>query len=456
MRLCPRRRWPAAAAAAAAAMLLPAADTTAAARRTETDDRAAGTLDVVSEPPGAEVLVDRRPRGVTPLLLPLPPGDYLVTLRRHGYRPEHRQLTVAPGLRVPLRVEMEPLAGLLLAHSSPTNAEVLIDGAVQGRTPLLLTSLPLGRHRLRFSLPGYQPKEIEVELADRVPRRVAVDLTADSGTLVVTAEPEGAEVLVNGISRGEAPCRVERIPEGDATVEVRAPGHRTFRQEVRLAAGEILDVHARLEPLPATLRVVSIPDGARVYLDNEFRGETPLTIENIHEGEHRLRVEMAGFDPMARTLTLERGAARTEEFRLRGNTGRLRIVTTPPEVTVLVDGKQAGVTAAPPGEAAVVSAPLTIENIPEGEHTVMLTRPGYVPQTRKIAVQRDGLATLNVELERRFIPDYEVTTARDVYRGMLDSKTDEAIRLETAPGVIVTFPMRDVRHHRPLNGKPRP
>ncbi len=39
-----------------------------------------------------------------------------------------------------------------------------------------------------------------------------------------------------------------------------------------------------------------------------------------------------------------------------------------------------------------------------------------------------------------------VTVRNDEWKGMLDSITEDAIRLETAPGVIKTIPQRDVKY----------
>lgn len=415
-----------------------------------------GSLQVVSEPSEAAVWIDRVPRGSTPLALELPAGEHLLHVRRDGWRPEYRNVTVDDGGRSTVRLDLTALTGLLLVDSTPTNAEVTIDGADYGRTPAMLASLPLGAYRLRVTLPGFQPKELDVQLQDRTPRRVAVDLTSDSATLVIGSQPEGAEVSVNGIARGATPCRVERIPEGSVSVEVRAAGYLPFTQTLRLSAGEVQSLEARLEERPARLQVVSLPDKARVYVNNEFRGETPLTLPALAPGEHRVRVELAGFDPTARTVTLQRGDERTEEFRLLGNTGRLQLTTEPAGATLLVDGQPRGATVAAPGEQAVVSAPLTLEHLAEGEHVVQVSRQGFFAKQEKIVVVRGQTKTMHFKLERRFIPNYEVVTPRGVYRGVLDSITDEAIRLETAPGVIATYLVRDVRRHGPLGGSDAP
>jgi hypothetical protein len=123
---------------------------------------------------------------------------------------------------------------------------------------------------------------------------------------------------------------------------------------------------------------------------------------------------------------------------------------------LLIDGQPRGATVAAPGEQSVVSAPLAVEHLTEGEHEVQVSRQGFFAKKEKIMVVRGQTKTLHFKLERRFIPNYEVITARGVYRGVLDSITDEAIRLETAPGVIATYLVKDVRRHGPLGGSDAP
>ena len=411
---------------------------------------ARGTLAVVSEPAECTVMINREPRGTTPLTTELLPGNHLVAVQRTGYLPEYRRVAIAAGQREQVRVSLAQLTGLLLVHSTPPGAGIAIDGADYGETPALITTLPLGAYRLRLSLPGYRDKEVDVRLDDRSPRHVQVNLTSDSATLEIACAPEGAEVLINGVPRGNAPCKVDRIPAGEVVVELRTTGYKPFTQIMKLAEGEIQKLDIRLEEQPATLQVVSLPDKARVYLDNEFKGETPLTIGDLAPGEHRVRVERAGFDPNARTLTLKRGEARTEEFRLSGNTGRLLVTTEPDGTTLLIDGRDCGKTAAAAGEGLRASAPFALEAIPEGQHTLKAVRQGYHEATQTVVVKRGETQTLHIKLQRRFIPNYEVATATGTYRGVLTSYNDEVIRLETAPGVVTPYLLKDIRQHRRL------
>ena len=167
---------------------------------------------------------------------------------------------------------------------------------------------------------------------------------SDSGTLDIVSDPASAEVLVNGISRGQTPCRIDRIPGGSVAIEIKANGFQPHTRDVSLAAGEVQKIEAQLKPLPGTLRVVSIPEGARVYINDEFKSEAPFDLTNAKPGTYRVRVEQIGHEPVARDVTLEKGASITEEFRLAKITGRLELTTAPSGATVLIDGKKVGIT----------------------------------------------------------------------------------------------------------------
>ena len=52
------------------------------------------------------------------------------------------------------------------------------------------------------------------------------------------------------------------------------------------------------------LRITSKPGGARVILDGEDIGMTPLTLSSVPAGEHHLWTELAGFEPSERRITI--------------------------------------------------------------------------------------------------------------------------------------------------------
>ncbi|MBQ9430581.1 MAG: PEGA domain-containing protein [Kiritimatiellae bacterium] len=406
------------------------------------------TLEVTSQPNGVTVWVDHVNRGVTPLTLTdLPAGPHLLRYTMDGYDDVFETVQVTQGAMSRASQNLRRTKGLLLLLTDPKGCEVSENGVSLGVTPLMITTLPVGTHRLQISSAGYQTKLLEVKLEGRTPLRQEVTLMSDSGTINLTSDPVGAEVYVNGILRGKSPCKIDRIPGGQVTLELKADGFQPHSREISMAAGEVQAVDIRLQPLPGTLRIVTIPDGARVYVDNEFRGNAPYDWVNVKPGQYRVRVDMAGHESAARNVTVEQGASATEEFRLVRNTGRIELITAPAGAMVLVDGEKRGLTSTTKRDTTAVSDPYAMDDVLEGEHEITVFRKGYAQQKRKVTVVRGETLTLQFKLIRQFIPDYEVTTIRSYYKGVLEFKNDEGIRIEISPGVSQTIPMKDVKKH---------
>jgi len=422
------------------------------------DEEPASFLRVVVTPPEANVTVDGEQQVQMPITLTnLVPGTHLIIANYPGYSELRRSIELGAGQRTVLQLQMEKLGGLLLLHSTPAGADVQVSGSDRGRTPCLLTDLPFGKHKIRFSKTGYLPRELEIDIADRVPQKLAVDLTSDSATLVLNSVPPGAQVTLNSISRGQTPCRLDKIPAGESVLEMSIDGYEPYRGTLKLAAGEIQELSPRLTAKPSDIRIVSIPEKARIYVNNQFQGEAPVDMKNLAPGSYRIRAELSGFEVLARSIELKQASHVVEEFRLQSNAGSLQVTTEPAGVQVFVNGQDKGATTSQEGQTDRISEPFKVELLPPGTYEIRLEKKGYAPATEKVTVERDKTATLQKALVRRFIPDCEVRTATDVHRGVL-LEVDPAgnVKLEVRPGIVKTIPAADVRARIPIREDNKP
>ncbi|MBL7115507.1 MAG: PEGA domain-containing protein [Kiritimatiellae bacterium] len=411
-----------------------------------------GQIHVNVTPEGASLTCNGQPTSSTPTTLNnMPEGDYLLVATKSGYQEARQTVSILAGQRVNVEMTLEPITGLIVVHTDPPGASIEINGAYYGETPLLLTDLALGTYRMKLSAQGCRTREVPIELKDRTPRKILVELESDAGSLTVDSNPEGANLILNGIAKGTTPCTVDRVPEGDTTLQLTLDGYKTYNHSVRLTAGQTETIQAVLEPLPAMLTIVTRPTGARIYVENQFRGTAPVTLKALPPGEYRVRAEKEGCEMMARTVELELGQELTEEFRLSGNTGTIELSTEPSDVTVYVDGQETGLTAAKESETDRVSEPFLIEQLAEGRHQIQLSKKGYKGESFFVKIERDETAAFHKKLIKLFIPDCEIVTKNAIYKGVFIEETpDGTIKLETHPGVIRNFPASEILFRRPI------
>ena len=417
------------------------------------DDDLPSQIRVETKPAGALVYCDGTLHGGSPALIPdLPPGDHIIIAEMDGYRSARETINVITGQRSTIQLELEQLSALAIIHTEPSGAEVEIEGVSRGTTPLLLTDLTPGKHRVKLTVQGFQPKEVELNAPDRTPVKLSVSLNSDSARLVINSRPTSAEVILNGIAKGTTPVTLDRIPAGNVTLEIKAPGCTPYKQILTLAAGQSETITAVLGAIPSTLEVVSMPDGARIYVDNQFKGETPVTITDLPPGTYRVRAEKRGYTLSApREVGLKRAEKVTEEFRLTKNAGGMEITTEPAGIKVFVDGEDLGTTKANAQASDAVSDPLVIDLLGIGEHTVQLTRPGYFRKEFDITVEKNKTVAEHHKLRRMFIKNYTVRTSDATYEGMFLGETPVGgVKIEIRPGIVKTLSVVDIISHGPI------
>ncbi len=409
-------------------------------------------LHILSEPTGATITIDDVKRGTTPITIPsLSPGKHLLVADKRNHTSVRRTVTLKDGERSSQEFRLKPILGLVLIHSTPTAADIEIAGAHRGTTPALIRDLPLGRYRPRLSKPGYIPKQLEMTIDGRSPIKLDVVLTSDSATLALDSEPPAAAVTLNGVARGETPCTIERIPSGTTTLELSLAGFEPYSEALKLSAGVNQTITAVLKPIPSDLEIVSIPPGARIYVDNQFRGKAPVSLTRLDPGSYRVRAELAAHELMVRNVEVGRAQSIVEEFRLQRNAGGIAITSEPADVAILLDGKQLGYTTADSNRTDRISEPFSVDLIPCGVHVLTLTKPGFYETKTEIEIIRDETFTEHYRLSRRFIPNYEVKTETEVYRGILiEVDAQRNIKLETHPGIFKSLTREEIKSVRPL------
>lgn len=409
-------------------------------------------IDVTARPEGAKVLVDGESKGVVPVsVFNIAAGKHLLRVEAAGRRPVEEIITVSDGDFQTKDYDLEPEKGLLLVRSDPEGAEVRLGAVSLGVTPLLLADLHTDRtYALTLGCNGYRAKRVNVTLSGRTPVAISERLVLDSGIVECVSEPAGATVQVNGVVRGVTPCRIDRIPKGYAAFVFKLKGFEDEKRELRIVPGDRQSLSLSMRGKAAKLSVVSSPEGARVTIDGNYVGKTPLTLSPVRPGVHTIKTELPGYAPETRTIEMENGGEMTEEIRFESILGWLEITTTPPGARIMLNGKVVGSTSAHRGRRADVSGVksdvLFIRDVDAGEYQLLARLHGYAEARGKVKIEARKGTKLNLRLKRVFVPDTEIETVTGTYRGVLmDSNNPDTYRLEVKEGIMQDFRKTDVR-----------
>ncbi len=140
--------------------------------------------------------------------------------------------------------------------------------------------------------------------------------TRATGFLEVMSLTVGAEVFVDGERVGEIPLEEPvELPVGEHRVKVSKRGFTQHLEVISVRRRKTVTVEADLLALSGILRVEASTGEARVFLDDNYIGDTPLEYET-EPGERIVRVSQLGYHDYEETVEIVAGEEVTVQAEL--------------------------------------------------------------------------------------------------------------------------------------------
>lgn len=202
-----------------------------------------GTVEFVVRPAGAQVELNGQAVGKAPIrVASMPAGDYRYKVSLPGYEAVEGRFTQNPGGNPLFVVALESSRGRFEVQTRPEGAQVWLDGALVGETPLRLQEVPPGVHTVLVGYPGSAWVLREVDTSDGSKGEIDASL-AETGTLLtLNTQRADAELLLAGVpvatgrqvevllTRGDWPLAVRSGGETlETTLTVPLTGHLLYK-----------------------------------------------------------------------------------------------------------------------------------------------------------------------------------------------------------------------------------
>lgn len=143
-----------------------------------------------------------------------------------------------------------PVYSRMSITTEPAQAEVSLDSVAKGESPLTIDSVTRGTHMLIIKKKGYFGKKVSVDVAGDSVVDVTVTLVAP-GCLVVTSEPSGAGVFLDGKDLGVTPWENAKLKPGVHALSLHKDGFAAFEKQITVSEGKTDSISIVLQLKPA-------------------------------------------------------------------------------------------------------------------------------------------------------------------------------------------------------------
>jgi hypothetical protein len=284
-----------------------------------------GSFEITSEPMGADVYLDDKLLGKTPLKQELSSGSHKLRLALPGHKMKTADIDIEAGKTFVETYVLEP-SYVLLIKSVPTGARVKMDGKYVGTTgaDALEVESPKVTCRLSFEKSGWQPLNVSLTLKpgenpvsrnlvrvkpkpkpdpDREEKKREEEVV-QKVMFAINTSPGSARVFLNGKLVGTSPVKAS-YPPGKYQIKIEKAGYQTREFSVDLQTN--FERTYNLEKLDSLQIVIKVHPWADVFIDGKFVGQIPPVKKvPIDVGKHTIKFKRDG-QFIDRVIEIKRG-----------------------------------------------------------------------------------------------------------------------------------------------------
>jgi pSer/pThr/pTyr-binding forkhead associated (FHA) protein len=192
----------------------------------------------------------------------------------------------------------------LWVTTEPPGARVSVNGKRCGRTPVYLGALAPGQYRVSFAKYGFEGLSVKADVPNDGDQQIYA-LTQKNGTCLIQSDPPHMSVQYGPQLLGQTPLMLDSMTPGSYELRVFGLYYKPELIEIDVDEDEPNAVFVDLTPVMGDIEIVTIPPGAKVFVDKSFKGATkgnldgvrrskPFLLSGFKAGRHRVHVEYGG------------------------------------------------------------------------------------------------------------------------------------------------------------------
>jgi formylglycine-generating enzyme required for sulfatase activity len=294
------------------------------------------------------------------------PGPHQLEITADGYQKYERKLNVNETAYQKHKITLTPLPGNLNITTEPLKqGQAFVDGAFFGKIPGVIKEVPAGMRSIRLEVDRYLPFHVDLSIKGKgLEQAILAKLSPGWADIKINSLPRDAEIIVDGRDLGHTPLRAELL-YGKREIELRLQGYKTWKKTWEIKAGRPSNLgEIVLAKADGEITINTIPEGATVSIDGQYKGVTPLLTAVSPEVKHKIDFMKEGFKPTSHTISVASADKSNVVLNLVPELASIRFETIPKDAQLMVDG------------ALVGTATQTL-TLPTHSHEFTIFRDGY-------------------------------------------------------------------------------
>ncbi|MCF7920101.1 MAG: PEGA domain-containing protein [Candidatus Cloacimonetes bacterium] len=309
----------------------------------------------------------------------LKPGTYTFKFSKAGYTDVIKEIevkedmveniTLQPGES---RQQMQ-LPGVVIISSLPDAAEIYIDDQKMGFTSSQI-DLVAGEHKLTLKDKlHYTTEQLFTIKEGQTLELPVIELKPRFGYIQVHCDQQDAQLYLDGTLLGTGNITRQKLVSGNHLLSAKMDFYHDQTEDFLVNDGEEKSFDIKLKPAFGILEIRTSPvEGAEVYINDEYAGQTPYRDVRLPSGIYQVRVEMALYRGTEESVTVKDEQLTQKRLMLTKDFGTLKVLA--PDCAIYVNG-------------TIVGRDNYRADLKAGNYNIEAQRKSYISESRYIYLQ---------------------------------------------------------------------
>ena len=286
-----------------------------------------------------------------------------------------------------IRDGLSQTTGFLLIKSSPSGAEVIINGESTYKKTTFQIALEEGTYSVELKLDMYHQYKENITIKKGQTVTKSIILKPEFGSITVNSEPEDADIILDGVKTNKkTPATITNVTSGKHILNLLKDMYAASTQELIVNDEQVTEKFFELQPDYGTLSIISKPD-AEILIDGNTKG-IGNKVFLLSPGLHKIVLSADKYYPITKEIIIKKGQEEILDEQLSLIFGSVSVMVDPPETEIYINGKYYGM------------SPKMIDSLAIGEYNLSLKKDGYAIATQPILIEERNTTRITAILQR--------------------------------------------------------
>ena len=301
-------------------------------------------------------------------------GNYFIEAKLKNYKDFQKSVVLKEQENYTETIQLEPQVGSISIETDPIECEIYLNGIKQNRlTPVVLRNIQVGSYQLELKKEGFTSIKKQIEIKEGETNKVIEKLIAGI-TIPIITEPSNASIEIDGIYLGISPISYKFTMGKNYNIKITKENYKPINETIFITENVYKLPVYNLEKLEKILPIITEPSNARIYIDDNYIGISPISYKFTIGKNYNIKITKENYKPINETIFVPENINKLPVYNLEKLEKNLPIITEPSNARIYIDDNYIGI--------SPISYKFTIGK----NYNIKITKENYKPINETIFI----------------------------------------------------------------------